>query len=88
MQRPLYPLPGRIQQAEIQITQLESNLDNIYKKINELEQRYLSLPNSSTKKKSLKNKLEETVLTSCRLLSDLKDAQDSLQELRIRKVCG
>jgi len=79
---------GRIQQAEIQITQLESNLDNIYKKINELEQRYLSLPNSSTKKKSLKNKLEETVLTSCRLLSDLKDAQDSLQELRIRKVCG
>jgi hypothetical protein len=37
-------------------------------------------------KQDLKDDLEEQVLASCRLLIDLKDAQDNLQELRIRNI--
>ncbi len=40
------------------------------------------------KKKDLKDDLKERVLASCRLLIELKDAQDNLQELRIRSICG
>jgi len=79
---------GKIQQTEAQIKQLETQLTQTDQSIAELEARYLPLPDDSMEKRDLKDDLEEQVLASCRLLIELKDAQDNLQELRIRSLCG
>ncbi len=78
----------KIQQTEAQIQQLETQLSQTDQTITELEARYLPLPDDSMEKHDLKDDLEEQVLASCRLLIELKDAQDNLQELRIRRLCG
>jgi GT2 family glycosyltransferase len=79
-------IAGNIQQTEAKIIQLEIQLTQTGQSIAKLEARYLPLPDDSMEKQDLKDDLEEQVLASCRLLIDLKDAQDNLQELRIRNI--
>jgi GT2 family glycosyltransferase len=76
----------KILQAETQIQRLQAQLTQIDSDIATLESRYLSFPDNSKEKIDLKDDLEERVLASCRLLIELKDAQDNLQELRIRST--
>lgn len=79
--------PSKILQAEAQIQQLEDQLIQIDNDINELESRYLPLSEINPEKIVLKDELEEKVIASCRLLIEIKDAKDNLQDLRIRQSC-
>jgi hypothetical protein len=78
----------KIRQTEEQIQQIEAQLAQADGDIATLESHYLPQPEHAPEKQALKDQLEDKVLTSCRLLIDLKDAQDNLQELRIRSICG
>lgn len=87
------PLPKpkfthKINQTEAQIQKIESQIAQADADIAKLENQYLTLPENTSEKQALKDQLEDKVLTSCRLLINLKDAQDNLQELRILSICG
>jgi glycosyltransferase involved in cell wall biosynthesis len=79
--QPKPELTQKISQIEAQIAQIDADIAN-------LESQYLPLPENTPEKQALKGQLEDKVLASCRLLIDLKDAQDNLQEIRIRSICG
>lgn len=76
-----------INQAEANIMQLKSQISQTDQTIAELEAKLLSLPKNNSDVPTIKNQLEGIVLSSCRLLIELKDAQDNLHELRIRSIC-
>ena len=81
-------LTQKINQTEAQIHQIGVQIAQTDTEIAKLESQYLPLPEKTPEKQALNDQLEDKVLASCRLLIDLKDAQDNLQELRIRKICG
>ncbi|WP_299160689.1 glycosyltransferase [Accumulibacter sp.] len=81
------PVPG-VKEVEQSIQCTETRLSQADQHIAEIENRYLALPEGHPDKQSLEDQLEERVLASCRLLIELKDAQDALQELRVRSLCA
>lgn len=81
-------LNPQIQEMEKQIGLLEAKIIQADTNVIDLEKQYLPLPDNTPEKQALKDQLEDQVLASCRLLVELKDAQDNLQELRIRSICG
>lgn len=81
-------LTQKVSQGEEQIQQIAAQIAKVDEEIASLETQYLPLPESTPEKQELKYQLEDKVLASCRLLINLKDAQDKLQELRIREICS
>ena len=81
-------LSQQVKDTEAEIQRLETQLSQIDQDIAALEARYLLLADNTLEKQALKDQLEDQVLASCRLLVELKDTQDNLQELRIRSLCG
>lgn len=77
-----------IRALEEQIKQIETRMAQMDNDLEKLERQYQNLPDGTLEKQSMKDRLEDLVLTSCRLLIELKDAQDNLHELRIRNTCG
>lgn len=86
--QPKPELTQKISHTEAQIQHIEAHIAQTDEEITKLESQYLPLSENTPEKQALKDQLEDKVLASCRLLIDLKDAQDNLQELRIRNICG